>query len=56
MDPQKFYEKMDQIRMQYKSDLEACHVEMDDLMCKVLNELGYEAGVRVFENTEKWYA
>lgn len=51
-----FYEKMLQIREDYKGDEEVCHCRMDDLMCEALNDLGYEAGVRVFETTEKWYS
>lgn len=31
-------------------------MKMDDLMCLVLNDLGYTAGVEIFENTHKWYA
>lgn len=45
MDPHEFYERE-----------EVCHCEMDDLMCQVLTELGYGDGVKVFDETPKWYA
>lgn len=56
MDPQRFYEKMADIRDQYKNDIEEKHFQMDNLMCETLRELGYNAGVTVFENTDLWYA
>lgn len=38
-------------------DSESAHYEADMLMCRVLTELGYAAGVRVFdEEIEKWYS
>ena len=45
--------------MRYKSrktDTEAAHGDMDDLMCNLLRELGYGEAVDVFENAVKWYA
>jgi len=37
-------------------DTERAHGEADELMCQALRELGYSAGVRIFETIEKWYA
>ena len=31
------------------------NTEMDDLICKVLRQLGYGEGVEIFENTPTWY-
>ena len=31
------------------------HIEMDELLCKVLKSLGYGEGIKIFENTNKWY-
>lgn len=56
MDPKDFYEEMLKIQEAYSGDSEAVHTEMDEPMCMVLKDLGYEKGVEVFENTEKWYA
>ena len=53
--PKEFAEQM-QKRADEISDKEWCHGEMDDLMVKVLNELGYEEGTKIFEETPKWYA
>ena len=44
------------LRKRLKGDPESLHGKMDELLCAVLRELGYEQGVRVFENTERWYA
>lgn len=56
MDPQEFYEEMRKIRKEYRSDYEKRHLLMDELMCTVLKELGYEEGVIEFEITARWYS
>ena len=53
MTPQEFAEKMKACE---SDDLEAQHVLADDLMCELLESLGYEAGVGVFREMDKWYA
>ena len=30
------------------------HIEADRLICEVLRDLGYEAGVKIFETMEIW--
>lgn len=37
-------------------DTESAHATADDIMCELLRELGYEEGVEIFEQMEKWYA
>lgn len=37
-------------------DRETSHRRMDALMCRVLEDLGYGKGVKVFKETPKWYA
>ena len=37
-------------------DLEQKHVQANLLLCEVLKSYGYEVGVSIFENAEKWYA
>ena len=37
-------------------DRETSHRRMDALMCRVLEDLGYGEGVKVFKKTPKWYA
>lgn len=57
MNPQEFYKKMKRLRGNNDDyDEEATHKAMDNLMCEVLTELGYEDGVKVFKETYKWYA
>ena len=36
--------------------LNRTHIEADELMCEILRELGYAAGVEIFEEMDKWYA
>lgn len=35
---------------------EMAHILADELMCKLLRELGYGEGVDIFEKMDKWYA
>ena len=37
-------------------DVEGSHMEGDKLMMGLLEELGYGAGVAVYEKMRKWYA
>jgi hypothetical protein len=37
-------------------DQEARHGDADDLMCEVLESLGYEIGTSIFRSMDKWYA
>ena len=54
--PEDFAKRMIKLKERCGHDPEYCHSKMDHLMCSVLNQLGYEHGVKVFEDTEKWYA
>lgn len=35
---------------------EVAHILADELMCKLLRELGYGEGVDIFEKMDKWYS
>lgn len=37
-------------------DMEAGHSDADDLMCDVLEEMGFSEGVKIFREMDKWYA
>lgn len=59
--PEDFAYEMRQISNQLKDptflgDQEDVHVHMDYYMTTVLEELGYEEGVKIFRETPKWYA
>ena len=56
MTPEQFRDAMKEIDEKYGADTEGAHGQADDLMCKLLRELGYEEGVEVFEKMHKWYA
>lgn len=57
--PDEFLAKLKGIKSQRffkEDDVEACHVEMDELICETLSSLGYDEGVKFFRTTPKWYA
>jgi hypothetical protein len=56
MTPTEFADAMMKIARTSSGDPEAAHGNADDLLCKVLTELGYGEGVKVFEGMDKWYA
>jgi len=56
MTPESFEVQMREVAKNSGGDPEACHVEADNLMCKLLTSLGYGKGVAVFDNMPKWYA
>lgn len=39
-----------------ENDLDRVHGTADDLLCEVLRDLGYEAGVKIFEEIPKFYS
>ena len=54
MTPEEFEKKMKEC---FDSrDVEMNHADADDLMCELLENLGYEAGVKIFNSHAKWYA
>lgn len=53
MTPEEFEQKMREL---VTGDIEVDHLKMDELMCELLKQLGYEKGVEIFEETGRWYA
>lgn len=39
-----------------KHSIEDCHMEMDELLCRTLESLGYGEAIAIFRGTPKWYA
>lgn len=56
MTPIEFEKEMKKLQKKYKHDTEELHWSMDDLMMKVLIDLGYDKGVNIFTQQEKWYS
>lgn len=56
MTPNEFYSAMSDLYQKLSDDPEAFHVEADDLMCNLLNMLGYTKGVDIFLNADKYYS
>ena len=53
---EEFKNRMIEIKKQYARDPEKLHPLADDLMCDVLESLGYDEGIAVFNTMDKWYA
>lgn len=43
-------------RIDRNNDTEMAHILADEMMCKLLRELGYNEGVDIFEQMSKWYS
>lgn len=43
-------------RIDRNDNTEMAHILADELMCKLLRELGYGEGVDIFEKMDKWYS
>ena len=56
MTKEEFAREMQDIVDKVGWDIEKAHSQMDDLMCQMLRELGYDTGVDIFEVQEKWCA
>ena len=51
-----FLVEMNKLVNAYGEDAERFHFEADELLCEVLESLGYELGVQMFREKEKWYS
>ena len=49
LNPQEFKEKMEEIYAKYKDDPEAFWSLSSDLMCEILNSLGYQEGIKIYQ-------
>ena len=52
---ERFTKSMETARDKYEDDPEALHIEMDNIMCSFLRDLGFSKGVDIFEDVDKWY-
>lgn len=46
----------DLIELQNGMDRESAHIYADDILCKLLKELGYKELVEEYDKIHKWYA
>lgn len=56
MTPEEFKQKMIKLHEKHKDDEELAHMNMDALLCEVLESLGYAEGVAIYNSEPKWYA
>ena len=54
--PSEFEDRMKELASHQSDDREFMHQDMDDLMCDILEAIGYGRGVEIFRQTPKWYA
>lgn len=56
--PKEFKEEMQKLEELYGNgkDEEEFHIEADHLICKVMANLGYYDGIRIFERNSKWWS
>lgn len=52
--PEEFYKRMFDLFHTYNE--ETAHAIADDLMCDLLETLGYGEGVQLFRDANKWYS
>lgn len=51
-----FERRMRDIWLEHSDDPEVCHQKMDECMCEALEEFGCYEGVKIFKESEKYYA
>lgn len=54
--PEEFEKQVREVVKEHKCDPEAQHIETDELMEKLLMQLGYEEAIKVIWTTERWYS
>jgi len=48
--PEQFRDEMRAIVERAGTDTESAHIKMDEALCRVLRELGYQEGVDIFDD------
>ena len=56
MTPAEFGAVMRHISEECGGDIEGAHAMADEAMCKLLIDLGFDDGVKIFDEMDKWYA
>lgn len=56
MTPEEFHDAMISLDLKFGHDPEIAHIKADELLCEVLESLGYGRGLRVYATMKKWYA
>jgi len=51
-----YTEKMKEIKTENLGDEEAAHSYADILLCELIERIGFNEVVKVYESIEKWYA
>lgn len=54
--PDEFTRRMKLIVEEHEDDPEILHGEMDELIMETLESLGYEEGIKIFDDAPKYYS
>lgn len=54
--PEAVRRRMERLCEKHRGDREVLHMRLDDLLCAIARHHGYGDAVRVFRDTDKWYA
>ena len=52
----KYLDKLNEIEHQYEDDIEILHGEADNILCELIEELGYTEIVKKFKGFKKYYS
>ena len=52
----KYTKKLQPLVLKSKDDTEDAHIDADYLLCKLLEELGYDEVTKIYHRVEKWYS
>lgn len=56
MKPEEAIEALKALAKEEHPDVEANHLEADQILCQLLTALGYSEVVRMWHRVKKWYA
>jgi len=56
MTPEEAIEELSALAGELHPDIEANHLQADDILCQLLIALGYSEVVRMWRRVPKWYA
>ena len=55
--PEPFAEELEALRkLANDTDIEVAHIKADDILCRILLDLGYDEIVEAYDAVDKWYA
>ena len=53
---EKYIKRLKDIDKRNGANAEGCHIELDEMLCELLKELGFEKLVIEYDEIHKWYS